>query len=957
MSDGASFGVLLREHRLSRSLTQDRLAERAGVSAKAVAALESGRRKSPRLSTIALLVDALGLDEEQRAVLARAATASEGAQPQPRQEPVPRPQQPGKPDTDFPGVMRQYAFVGRPSERRALLEAWERGTRVVLLSGEAGAGKTRLAGEFAMSVAEGGTASVLWGRCTPDRLGAYEPFVEPIRIAAAGATTTAVAGATFGELKRIVPELGMNDAGASGPSIADPGVEQRLLFHAVETLLAQAGRTLLVIDDVQWADSGSLALTAHLAAAPALTELTILGIVRSTDLDSATAGALSALRRHATLERISLGGLRGGDIAELVRSVAGADVSPAFVDTIAAATDGNPLFVAELTEHLLELDWQPDAGGAVPVPIGVRETLAERLATLTPAAQSLIRGGAVLGRTFETDVAAQLGEVGRAHVVEATEDALLSGLVFEDSALSLTFSHALVQSAVYESMSARRRLDLHRSAALALEARLDPAHADDVSVYDIARHWALVAAEDRSALDDAVRWAIRAGDAAAAAADIAEAVRRYQWAAEQWTEPTGERTALLLKLGAAHSAASDIAAADEQFWAALHLADDLGEPRLYADAAIGLAATVRFGHHDPDRINALERAIRDVPPEEHVRRVTAAAMLKRQLGFEASDSAYQRRQVAAAMVLDAVSAETVSDELLTSLGSARDSIVVDDPVVLERVSRQMIAVATRQRNLPMLANAWYGKAWAAMELADAAGWHEATTAFAAVAAELGLPYELALSARMDAATALMEGRFDDAEQLGQRSLELAADIDPNANAIHLSNAVIRGIEVGQAAETLEVMLAVRDDLESVPTFLAGLAMTAAIAGRADVAVQVLDHFADANYQNLRRDLEWLPVIGLLCHACVTIGEPRYAGGLYEQLASHPARAVRVGPLGAWWGPTDFYLGGLARLLGRTDEARVRLRRAVETCSALRAVPWLARAEQALSDCGGDVGVV
>src|SRR4051794_14641956 len=77
MSNGAPFAVLLKEHRLARSLTQDRLAERAGVSAKAVAALESGRRKSPRLSTIALLVDALGLDDEQRAVLARAATTVE----------------------------------------------------------------------------------------------------------------------------------------------------------------------------------------------------------------------------------------------------------------------------------------------------------------------------------------------------------------------------------------------------------------------------------------------------------------------------------------------------------------------------------------------------------------------------------------------------------------------------------------------------------------------------------------------------------------------------------------------------------------------------------------------------------------------------------------------------------------------------------------------------------------
>src|SRR5206468_3421955 len=98
--------------------------------------------------------------------------------------------------------------------------------------------------------------------------------------------------------------------------------------------------------------------------------------------------------------------------------------SQAFVETVAAATEGNPLFVAELTEHLLDQNWEPDrdqsGGGAIPVPIGVRETLAQRLATLSPAGQALVRGGAVLGRTFDTDIAATLAALEPDRVLGAT---------------------------------------------------------------------------------------------------------------------------------------------------------------------------------------------------------------------------------------------------------------------------------------------------------------------------------------------------------------------------------------------------------------------------------------------------------------------------------------------------------------------------------------------------------
>src|SRR5207344_2089143 len=80
---------------------------------------------------------------------------------------------------NFAGVQRRYGFVGRHDELARLGAAWERRVRVVIVSGEAGAGKTRLVGELAAAMPD--DVAVLWGRCTQDRLGAYEPFVDPVR--------------------------------------------------------------------------------------------------------------------------------------------------------------------------------------------------------------------------------------------------------------------------------------------------------------------------------------------------------------------------------------------------------------------------------------------------------------------------------------------------------------------------------------------------------------------------------------------------------------------------------------------------------------------------------------------------------------------------------------------------------------------------------------------------------
>jgi tetratricopeptide (TPR) repeat protein len=468
-------------------------------------------------------------------------------------------------------------------------------------------------------------------------------------------------------------------------------------------------------------------------------------------------------------------------------------------------------------------------------------------------------------------------------------------------------------------------------------------------VFDVARHWSIVAAADSTAASAAARWAVLAGDAAAAAADIDEAIIRYEQADRLWGIGTREHATTLIRLGNALTALGNNAEADERFRAARHVAEGLGDVELFARAAIGLAATVRYGHSDPERITALERAIATLDPGDDVLRPTAAAMLKRQLGFDSSDDAWVRRQHAARIVADAVTADEPRRELLLSLGAARDSIVVDDPVVLGRLSRSIVEAGTSPRNLPVLANAWYGQAWSTLELADGPGWHEAVTAFTTIADELGLPYERALAATMATTTALIEGRYEDAEASSQHALKLGTEAgDPNASAVHLTGAVMRGLDLGQATAMIGLMDAMRDELADVPTFWGGFAITAAEAGAADLARELFATRTEAGFDRVRRDLEWLPVIGFFAYTCAKLDDTDYAPILYDLLAASPARAVRVGPLAGWWGPTDYHLGALCRVMGRLDEAESRLRAALDVTVRLDARPWQARTQLELA---------
>ena len=664
---GETFGVLLRRYRVEASMSQESLAEKAAVSANAVAALEQGRRRSPRLSTVRKLAEALDLDPARQAVLAQAAAGGvvdeglgrswSGPAGRPVSLPLPT------------AVSRQHrsAFVGRRRELGRLVDAWRARDRFSLVLGEAGVGKSRLVSEAALSLHAGG-ATVLWGRCSEARLGRYAPVVEALRdlLAAVPAAAMADLPARCGELARLLPDLAVRVPTLAVPTRADAGTEQRLLFEAVVAVLQRCQPALLVLDDLQWADVGTLDLVSYLATAGDLNDVVMVGTARPVDLRPEVSGRLAELARHIDTTRIHLDGLPAPDARELVGRVCNATLSEELVEAVTRAAEGNPLFVEELTGHLVDTGAAERVGAGeaaerlrVEIPERVRDMVGHRVAKLASPTSAMVRSGAVFGREFNVALAAEAAGLAGHAVVPAADEALGCGVVVESDPGMLAFTHSLIHNAVVGQLSRLARADLHRRAARILEGRVGSA--PDAAA-EISRHWDDVAEVDPAAQASAAVWAVRAGDAALAAAAAEEAIARYDDACRWWAASTAGHCDALIRSGHALRHCGRMAEADERFRQALHLATALHDPELRGRAAVGFGMMFRFGTSDPERVTAVDGARHCLDPADRRWRPLLTGLLASHMIFDTAPAAVARRRELAAEVTATVEDPATSGE-------------------------------------------------------------------------------------------------------------------------------------------------------------------------------------------------------------------------------------------------------------------------------------------------------
>jgi class 3 adenylate cyclase len=843
-------------------------------------------------------------------------------------------------------------FVGREGEMAALQARWkdvEAGARsLVLLGGEPGIGKTRLAAELAARVHdEGGT--VLAGRCDEDMGVPYQPFVEALRHYVAHAPAPIRLGRHAGELARLVPELPQLVAGLPEPLRSDPETERYRLFDALSGWLADATAetpVLLVLDDLQWAAKPTVLLLRHLLRAPDPARLLLLATHRDTDQSSAFADFLADLSRLEDAERMTVTGLTVDGVAAFLEAAGGRALDAqgaALAEVVWRETEGNCFFVAEVLRHLSESGaleqrdgrWV-SSGSSVPIPEGVRDVISRRLARLSEDTNRMLAGASVIGLEFDIAVVQAAGGFDEDTAVDALEAATGARLIVEVPAAlpRYRFSHSLVRTTLYERLSAARRQSLHRRTAEAIEM-IQLNHLDD-HLPALAHHWSQAGVAAKAA-----DYARRAADRALVqlAHDEAAALYAQALALTAAEDDDATRTELLISLGDAQRRAGN-PDHRETLLAAAALAERRGDADALARAALSNSRLYfsGLGIFDQERIDVIEKALAATGGTVSPTRARLFASLAVELVWTVP---WERRadlsNEALRLARDIGDADTLAVVLVNRFYAINAPENLSDRIA---DAVDLVELSGRLADPVLRFMAEFIRARAAIESGDADELAAHLPKAEALAAEVGQPTFRWMVGWLTSARLLLAGSVGDAETAVSANLALGTETgQPDAERLYLLQLAAVRYEQGRLGELEPKLSELSARLPAIPQLASLAALAACQLGEDSAAGVHHDRLRAISFEMQRHPLG----LSLLCVATEVarhLGDLSSAERLYERLAPYPSSfgLLAASPTGC----TAYYLGVLANMTARYDAAEDHFRQGSAIYERVGAPAFLAR---------------
>ncbi|MEX2458012.1 MAG: AAA family ATPase, partial [Actinomycetota bacterium] len=529
---------------------------------------------------------------------------------------------------------------------RRALEAADGGKgSLVLIGGEPGVGKTRLAEEV-VDLARRRGMLAFTGRCS-DIEGAppYLPFVEIFEAVAAFVPEEALRaalGEAAGDIARVMPSLRRTLPDLPPPLDLPPEQERRYLQNAVRDFVAKSARMhalVLVLDDLHWADEPTLRLLEHLAEVMPELPCLVIGTYRDVELEVGRplARTLESLLRRHLAERVSLRRLPQEGVRAMLGSLAGHEPPDVLVKTVFSETEGNPFFVEEVFRHLAEEGRLFDDAGRfrtdlrideVDVPEGVRLVIGRRLERLGEATLEVLAAGAIVGRIFAYPVLAAIAERPDEELLDALDEAERAQLLTPAGGgreERYAFAHELVRQTLLAGLTSARRRRLHLRAADAIESTFGDRAAEHAA--DLAHHLEAAGAAADPARTS--RWLRVAGERALEATAFEDAARLLEEAVslEAWADER-ERAELLFLLGQGQRGAGRWEEALATWTDALERFESLDDPERYGDVAWNVGYQLLWAGRRDELANLLGRVLmrlEGTDSEAHVRLLLGAA--------------------------------------------------------------------------------------------------------------------------------------------------------------------------------------------------------------------------------------------------------------------------------------------------------------------------------------------
>jgi DNA-binding SARP family transcriptional activator len=845
-------------------------------------------------------------------------------------------------------------FVGR-EEELAALEAWwgDPGSaeRLAIVLGESGIGKTRLAIAFGQRVERAGDL-VLYGRALEAGGSPYEPVLSALRqfVVQAGEDAIDRIGTTAAAaLTRLLPELGERRPDLAARAATWGDVDRSWLLSTVAGCLDHhpTSPTLLVLDDVQWADRPALLLLSLLLAADR--PVRVLATCRHPGgfTGSQFANLLAELRRdNRPVRRVSLGGLTDDEIAALVDAIGDAELrrcGPGVAAAIRQRTNGHPLFVREC---VLQRRTSADVDAArFGIPEGVREVVRQRLDRLPAAARSTLRCAAVLGLEFDVDVVAAMMQTPPLDVLSAVEEAMEAGLASEEQGHvdRFSFHHAIVREVVLDELTTSRRVRLEWSAGEAIETLRSSQL--DIAAGDIARHLT----QGLSAGDAcrAAAWARRAGDHALETWAYEDAVRYYESAlialelATSSDEPT--RIDVLISLGRAADRAGDRArcrSACEEAAAAARRARD---PLRLGRAAIDLLGTLGPGlDHTVDTLltEAAAELRRYASTTQEL--ATLAELLARHSGYVVSQSTRRSARLADE-ALDAARRSGDDRALALALTYSTQGYTLDRSVLAQRLEEaERLSDHTGDRELSL--NIQSALMARALTWGDRDQFDDHLAGYAEIAATMRAATPVLLSDIDHAGAATIEGRYQDAaDQLASAERCCRRLADPALLGFIRTTELVADRELGRLGRQ-------EHWIASYPQWPGYHPLLSHVLSQTGHLVEARRHLEAALARPAVRagfNRRW--ILALLAESAFAVPDGDCAQMLlpWTRAELRYGRCVIVGPNG-YFGALARYLGLLALTVGDVSAAVQHHRAALRLHQRMRAAGWTARSRYDLA---------
>ena len=847
-------------------------------------------------------------------------------------------------------------FVGREREMTelagALDEALAGRGRTVLLAGEPGIGKSRLADEVMGRGRQQG-ARVIVGRCwEAGGAPAYWPWVQSLRAYVQEAdpdVLRAQLGAGAADLAQLVPELReMFPDLPEPPAIGSEGARFRL-FEAVSSLLRRAAKDrpiVLGLDDLHAADEPSLLLLRFVAREIGGSRLLVVCAFRDVDptMRDPLASALAEFVREPHTTQVALGGLSRDDVAEYIERSSGSQPAPRLVEVVHSETEGNPLFVAEAI-RLLDAEGQIDDPDAdLRIPPGVRAVIDQRVGRLSDRCRRLLVAAAVIGREFELDALTRLSRLSREQLLDALDEAMAERILGDvpGSPGRVRFAHALIRDTLYDELTAARRMQLHQDAAEALKA----VYADDLGPHlaELALHYR--AAAPVGAAEKAVEYARRAGDLAASQLAYEEAARLYEMALALVDEPAA-RCDLLLALGDAQARAGNMPDSKQTFWEAAELAERIGRPEWLGRAALGYGGRIIWERQRDDErlVPLLESGAAALGGEDSPLRVRLLARLaggplrstrvpaKRRLELSRQALEIARRLGDPATLAYALDAYIPANESPANTEETLDMSTELLDVAMEAGDKERVLEAHEHRHERFVELGEMDEAQAELE------------AMTNLAEQLRQPAQRWLVSVCRARLALHEGRFHDAEGLIEEARDLGEHaLGWNAPVAFRAQLWMLHWERGRLEEARELLARSVVEYPDYELWACAGARTAAALGHRAESEHAFQALAKDDFAGVPFTYDaWLVGMGLLAETAASLDEVGRAAVLYRLLLPYADRIAVIYPELAT-GSVSRYLGILATTAARWDDAERHFEVAVEMNERIGARPWLAHTQ-------------